>query len=140
MPGFSPRQLRERLKNYLSPTLNTSSWTDDEDAELLRLHAELGRQWGIIARRMGNRSPPDVKNRFQAIVISCEKRSRQSGRRVPGRTTFDISSESQHKFPGFDIWTLPRLQAVESPMHEAPFATAKCPQDFSIKSLLIEES
>jgi hypothetical protein len=67
MPGFSARQLRERWCNYLSPTLKTSSWTEDEDRQLLKLYAELGPRWGLIGGRMGNRSAPDTKNRFQTV-------------------------------------------------------------------------
>jgi hypothetical protein len=73
MPGFSPRQLRERWSNYLSPGLKTTSWTEEEDVELVQLHAELGPRWGIIGARMGNRSAPDTKNRFQALLHRSEK-------------------------------------------------------------------
>jgi glycerophosphoryl diester phosphodiesterase len=54
MPGFSPRQLRERWCNYLSPSLKTSGWMEDEDRELLRLYTELGPRWCVIRGRMGN--------------------------------------------------------------------------------------
>jgi hypothetical protein len=42
MPGFSPRQLRERWCHYLSPSLNTATWTAEDDEQLIRLHQELG--------------------------------------------------------------------------------------------------
>jgi hypothetical protein len=67
IPGFNARQLRERWCNYLSPTLKTSTWTEDEDRQLLTLYAELGPRWGLIGGRMGNRSAPDTKNRFQTV-------------------------------------------------------------------------
>jgi hypothetical protein len=59
MPDFNARQVCERWSNYLSPTLKTTSWTKEEDAEL-------GQKWGIISLRMGNRSLPDIKNRFRS--------------------------------------------------------------------------
>jgi hypothetical protein len=66
-PAFTPRQLRERWHNYLCPTIKTSCWTDADDRQLIRLYNEFGRSWKAIAKCMGNRSPPDVKNRFRAV-------------------------------------------------------------------------
>jgi hypothetical protein len=74
MPGFSPRQLRERWCNYLSPGLKTGSWTPDEDRELIRLQDELGPRWRVIGTYLGNRSAPDIKNRFHCI----HQRTKQS--------------------------------------------------------------
>jgi hypothetical protein len=65
MPAFTPRQLRERWCNYVSPTLKTTAWTPEESAELLRLHQIFGARWGVIGAQMGRRSAPDVKNQFQ---------------------------------------------------------------------------
>jgi hypothetical protein len=73
MPGFTPRQLRERWCNYLSPNLRTVSWTPDEDRELVRLHDELGPRWGLIGSCMGNRSAPDIKNRYQCVQHRSER-------------------------------------------------------------------
>jgi hypothetical protein len=78
MPGFTPRQVRERWCNYLSPELKTAAWTSQEDAELLRLHSELGSRWGLIGNCMGNRSAPDIKNRYQAIRRRSRKRPKSS--------------------------------------------------------------
>jgi hypothetical protein len=77
MPGFNPRQLRERWCHYLSPSLNTTTWTADDDQLLIQLHRELGSRWGEIGTRMGNRSAPDVKNRYQTI-----RHRRRAGRRA----------------------------------------------------------
>jgi hypothetical protein len=79
MPGFSPRQLRERWRNYLSPVLTTRDWTVDEDRELIRLHHQLGPNWGIIGTCMGNRSPPNIKNRFHCLHHRA-KRSEEEAR------------------------------------------------------------
>jgi hypothetical protein len=75
MPGFTPRQLRERWCNYLSPALRTTTWTDDEDRELVRLHKALGPRWGVIGDCMGNRSAPDIKNRFRSVRRKINKKA-----------------------------------------------------------------
>jgi hypothetical protein len=33
----------------------------------MRLYAEIGPSWQMIGKRMGNRSPPDIKNHFKSL-------------------------------------------------------------------------
>jgi DNA-binding transcriptional MerR regulator len=73
MRGFTARQLRERWFHYLSPDLNTSSWTDEDDRRLMELFRELGPKWGAVGAAMGNRPPPYIKNRFKLL----QKRERR---------------------------------------------------------------
>jgi hypothetical protein len=83
MPGFRARQLRERWCNYLSPNLNTANWTEEDDRRLMELYTDMGPKWGLIGAAMGNRAPPDIKNRFQLIhsrrqrEIKAEQRRRR---------------------------------------------------------------
>jgi hypothetical protein len=64
MGDRSPRQCRERYTNYLSPTIRTDPWTDEEDALLLEKINDLGHAWSAIARSSNRRSSSDVKNRW----------------------------------------------------------------------------
>jgi hypothetical protein len=132
MPGFTARQLRERWCNYLCPSLKTSRWTDEEDRELMRLYAELGPLWGIIGRRMGNRSAPDIKNRFQAIRNRAERPPRKPKR------------EQQEPIQSAPLFAniLPEL-IVRTPRqpNEPPSDQLRVPSlgpvSFSIKSILV---
>jgi hypothetical protein len=67
MPGRNPRQCRERWVNYLSPLLNTSTWTPAEDQLLIEKHAELGTKWVQIAKFFPSRTAAMVKNRFHVL-------------------------------------------------------------------------
>jgi hypothetical protein len=97
MPGFTARQLRERWCNYLSPTLKTGSWTEEEDEELMNLYREWGAKWGIIGTQLGNRAAPDIKNRYQRVKNKRDKMLRVSGKSGAGRRSFHEESCSKAK-------------------------------------------
>ncbi|KAK8863959.1 hypothetical protein M9Y10_011653 [Tritrichomonas musculus] len=67
MPGRTPRQVRERYKNYLSPEVNNGPWSRDEDALLCQKYMELGPKWSKIADFFPSRSDINVKNRWTSI-------------------------------------------------------------------------
>jgi DNA-binding transcriptional MerR regulator len=117
MPGFNTRQLRERWCHYLSPSLNTTMWTTEEDQQLIKLHHELGSRWGEIGARMGNRSPPDVKNRYQTI-----RHRRRAARRSRAPSSTDRAYEQGEDGP---------------PPQEEKAPPSQNQTDFSIKSILL---
>lgn len=67
MPGRTPRQVRERYKNYLSPEVNNGPWSREEDALLCKKYMELGPKWSKIADFFPSRSDINVKNRWTSI-------------------------------------------------------------------------
>jgi hypothetical protein len=76
MPHRTNRQCRERWSNYLNPELQTTPWTDTEDARLLARYREFGTQWQAIAIFLPGRSRNDVKNRWMHL----QKRPPPAGR------------------------------------------------------------
>jgi hypothetical protein len=133
MPGFNARQIRERWCNYLSPELKTNGWTDEEDQELMRLYAELGPRWGIIGGRMGNRSAPDIKNRFQSVRNRNEKSLRRAKREMqPDRTQPRKIVNTRVFAPIIRRTSNDDIQG-KGQHHVAP---PQGPCDFSIKSIL----
>lgn len=68
MQNRNPRQCQERWEYYLSPFVNNSPWTPQEDALLLQKFKEFGSRWTVIARFFYNRTNTNVKNRFLAMV------------------------------------------------------------------------
>jgi hypothetical protein len=138
MRGFSARQLRERWCNYLSPSLNVNAWTAEDDQELLRLHAQLGPSWGVIGTRMGNRSAPDIKNRFHLLHRSGVLHVRAPLSSLvtivqppvlhfeqPPPSPLDMPPFIPHPPQGAPAKADPKKKKQESP-----------PTDFSIKSIL----
>jgi hypothetical protein len=127
MPGFSTRQLRERWCNYLCPALKTSTWTEEEDAALIRHHAEIGPRWGVIGARMGNRSAPDVKNRFQSLRNNSLKAA-------PPPIPIPMPTFEWRTGPTI----LPPLLVRNESKREGPLAPPDRLSDFSIRSILLE--
>ena len=67
MKNRTPRQCRDRWKNYVSPNVNSAPWTAEEDALLLDKFKEFGRQWAIIAKFFNQRTDIHIKNRWVTI-------------------------------------------------------------------------
>nr|AIT76573.1 R2R3 MYB protein [Trifolium arvense] len=56
------KSCRLRWLNYLNPTINKESLSDDEVDMMLRLHKLLGNRWSLIAARLPGRTSNYVKN------------------------------------------------------------------------------
>lgn len=77
MNGKSPRQCRERYKNYLNPSLLHEDWTPEEDELLIVKHKELGNHWIAIAKCIPGRTGNSVRNRWNLLSRkhkNCHKR------------------------------------------------------------------
>lgn len=59
----TPRQVRERWKNYLGPDIKNGEWTQEEDELLTELIYIYGTQWSKISKYFENRTDTNVKNR-----------------------------------------------------------------------------
>lgn len=68
MKTRSPRQCRERYKNYLSPKIQNGPWTPEEEQLLIEKVKELGQRWSNIALYFEPRSDVNVKNHWSAMV------------------------------------------------------------------------
>jgi hypothetical protein len=66
-PNRSPRQCRERWRNYLSPNLIRLPWSSDEDKILFRKVQKYGRHWECLVSFFQGRSRNDIKNRWNTI-------------------------------------------------------------------------
>lgn len=67
------KQCRERWVNHLAPNLKQSSWTLQEDLNLLQIVRVFGSQWSVIASKFPGRSPNSVKNRWRILTRTREK-------------------------------------------------------------------
>ena len=81
MPGRNARQCKERWSNYLSPRLNRSPWTAEEDELLLKKQQEIGSKWVKISSFFENRTDAMCKNRFQVLKRKASKEKELQERR-----------------------------------------------------------
>jgi len=109
--GKNPRQCKERWLNYLSPGLNTSTWTAEEDSLLLAKYAELGCKWVQIAQFLPKRTDSMVKNRFNKLQRRCKKQQQIVSRFPCGsfQQTFATFRAPQPFVPAISEAPLPPL-------------------------------
>lgn len=63
----TPRQCRDRYRHYLSPTINQSSWTNEEDQILREKIQELGFKWKLLEQFFNNRNEIQLRNRYYTL-------------------------------------------------------------------------
>lgn len=73
MEERTPKQCRDRWKNYLSPT-NPNVFTKEEDQIIMDAFSKVGPKWTLIAKLL-NRKPLQIRNRYRKIKKQSEQRS-----------------------------------------------------------------
>lgn len=67
MPGRKIRQVRDRYLNYLSPNLNQSPYTREEDELLRKKIKEIGTKWVKLTQFFNQRTEISLKNRWKVM-------------------------------------------------------------------------
>jgi hypothetical protein len=68
MGNRTPRQCRERYKNYLAPSVRIDPWTAEEEALLVTKYREMGPKWSQMAPLFNRRTPVSLKNHHAKIA------------------------------------------------------------------------
>eukprot|EP00485_Elphidium_margaritaceum_P006692 CAMPEP_0202692262 /NCGR_PEP_ID=MMETSP1385-20130828/6683_1 /ASSEMBLY_ACC=CAM_ASM_000861 /TAXON_ID=933848 /ORGANISM="Elphidium margaritaceum" /LENGTH=550 /DNA_ID=CAMNT_0049347757 /DNA_START=39 /DNA_END=1691 /DNA_ORIENTATION=+ len=90
-------KVRERYMNCLHPDVDIESeWTHAEDETLLRLHAQHGDKWSLIARKLNtNRTDCYCRQRFYALAKAAKAKAK-AAKRLCGVKRVRNESESDH--------------------------------------------
>lgn len=64
----TPRQCRERYKNYLSDDIKHDQWSPTEDKLIIKLYNEYGNKWNIISKYIKGRTSNAIRNRWKYLI------------------------------------------------------------------------
>ncbi|EAX85445.1 Myb-like DNA-binding domain containing protein [Trichomonas vaginalis G3] len=108
MKTRSPRQCRERYRNYLNPNIEHSEFTKEEDEIILSQFAELGNQWKKISESLHGRTGNSIRNRYHSLVRQQQRMSQlninsypQTQKKEIKASTNENSQEQAYNIPEF---------------------------------------
>ena len=67
MEGRNPRQCHDRWCSYLSPNINNSPWTEEEDKKIIKLQSEFKGKWVQMSKRFKGRTDIQLRNRWNVL-------------------------------------------------------------------------
>ena len=86
METRTPRQCRERYKNYLAPELSHVPWSEEENKQILELVEAFGFKWNIIAKNVLGRTGNSIRNRYQVLIRKEQKEKKLEKKQLSRKT------------------------------------------------------
>ncbi|EDR24383.1 hypothetical protein, conserved [Entamoeba dispar SAW760] len=90
----SRKQCRERYINHVSPMIDTSKWTPEEDYVIIQGHYKYLNSWSKIAKLLKGRTANAVRNRYHSL----------SSKIPTSKTCFVPSSSPYTVTYGGELW------------------------------------
>jgi hypothetical protein len=73
LDGRIGKQCRERWYNHLSPEINKTPWSAEEEEFLIKTQSMIGNKWSAISKLLIGRTDNAVKNRFNSLMARKNK-------------------------------------------------------------------
>ena len=125
LPGRSVRQVMERWKFYLDPSINNDPWTPEEDKKLLDYQVEYGNKWTKMLRFFKNRTANQLKNRWLGLERKSRskvhnKQSKISKNHISNSILIESSTIKEIRkpiksLPSIDSINIPKSNSIEIP-------------------------
>ncbi|OHT04409.1 Myb-like DNA-binding domain containing protein [Tritrichomonas foetus] len=80
MKNRDSRQCHERWIKYLSPIINHSEWSQEEDILLKKLHSEIGSHWHKMIDKFPQRTEIMLRNRWNILQRKEQKEDKSLDR------------------------------------------------------------
>ena len=100
IPGRTPRQCRERWKNYLNPALSSEPWKSEEDELLLQKYEEFGSHWKSIRTFLPHRSTNNIKNRL--FLLKRQSKRKKPAKQLPSNEKLNKSTKQNQSLEFLD--------------------------------------
>jgi hypothetical protein len=114
----TPRQCRERWRNYLRPAIDDTPWTPEEDALLAEQYRVIGPKWARISRLFTGRTDINLRNRWVRLVRQRKHDDQpQESSSQSALGCEDHAGVQQFAFPTEVESTPAVLQLISSLMH-----------------------
>lgn len=144
LPGRTPRQVRERWVNYLSPEIKLDEWTKEEDDLIMRLVAKFGKKWAYISRSFNQRTDVSIKNRYFLL----QRREKNDIRKnlmsqLSKKKLNQLENQLKNVLPPVKSPSIAYYQVLESPQYQPQAPAIQAPikqiQDSQISDNKIAE-
>ena len=97
MDGRNPRQCHDRWCSYLSPSINNSPWTPEEDKRIIKLQPEFNGKWVQMSKRFKGRTDIQLRNRWNILKKSMKQPVRPKTQIPKTKSVPSIKDESPPK-------------------------------------------
>ncbi|EAX95151.1 Myb-like DNA-binding domain containing protein [Trichomonas vaginalis G3] len=98
MFGRTPRQCKDRYTRFLSPDVNKSEWTEEEDRLLLEVVPKYLPHWRHIASFFDKRNDIHVKNRYKKLMNMQNKTINASTSEIHPYTSLSAYALASNSF------------------------------------------